>query len=311
MSEIAERAVGDPKASRVRSMTGYADLVGETASWTWMMELRGVNGRGLDIRIRAPEWIDGFDAKARKSLQSAFSRGSVTLNLRVSKASGTDGPKIDPSALTAALSSLAEVERAADRAGVALRKTSAAEILAMRGIADARDDSEDTAPLAAALEMALADLIAAFDRSRAEEGAALAAVLAEKLDEVSRLVDAAAQAAADRTDDQKTSLKASLARLLDATQVPDEDRLIQEMAVIAVKTDVTEEIDRLRAHVGAARTLLGTSGPIGRKFDFLMQEFNREANTLCSKSQSPALTTIGLDLKTVIDQMREQVQNIE
>jgi uncharacterized protein (TIGR00255 family) len=292
-------------------MTGYADLVGETASWTWMMELRGVNGRGLDIRVRAPEWLDGFDAKARKSLQSAFSRGSITLNLRITKASGADGLKVDPNALTAALSSLAEVERAADRAGVALRKTSAAEILAMRGIADARDDSEDTAPISAALEKDLAELVAAFDKSRAEEGAALDEILSEKLGEVSRLVDAAAGAAAERTDDQKSGLKASLSRLLDATQVPDEDRLLQEMAVIAVKTDVTEEIDRLRAHVGAARTLLRTSGPIGRKFDFLMQEFNREANTLCSKSQSPALTTIGLDLKTVIDQMREQVQNIE
>ena len=294
-----------------RSMTGHADVAGETGPWVWSMEMRGVNGRGLDIRIRAPEWIDGFEARARKRLQAALSRGSVSLGLRVSRGAGAETAAFDASALATALGDLARVEAAATEAGLTLRPTSAADILAMRGIADTRDDRADIKPLAEALDAALDTLLDRFDTARRDEGAALQAVLSDKLAEVARLTEAAARAAAERVGDQRAALEAALARLLDVTDLPDEARLMQEMAVIAVKTDVTEEIDRLRTHVDAGHALLRTAGPIGRKFDFLMQEFNREANTLCSKAQSPALTSIGLDLKTVIDQMREQVQNIE
>jgi uncharacterized protein (TIGR00255 family) len=294
-----------------RSMTGFADVAGETDLWTWNMELRGVNGRGLDLRIRAPEWIEGFDGRARKRLQGTLSRGSVTLNLRVTRRTDSGALPLNPVALAAALETLGAVHSAAKKAGVKIGKTSAADILNMKGVSETPDDTDEIARLAVSLDEAIGSLIRNFDAARASEGAALAQVLTDKLDEIERLTDAAAEAAAARTNDQKTALEAALARLLEAAKVPDEDRLLQEMAVIAVKSDVTEEIDRLRAHVGAARTLLKTPGPVGRKFDFLMQEFNREANTLCSKSGSPALTSIGLDLKTLIDQMREQVQNIE
>ena len=136
-------------------------------------------------------------------------------------------------------------------------------------------------------------------------------ILTGQIAEISRLRDAALAALGDRTEAQKAALERNLAKLLDAGDMPDETRLAQELALIAVKTDVSEEVDRLAAHVEGARALLAETGPVGRKLDFLMQEFNREANTLCSKAQSGDLTRIGLDLKTVIDQMREQVQNVE
>ncbi|MFN4170732.1 MAG: endoribonuclease YicC domain-containing protein, partial [Pseudorhodobacter sp.] len=163
----------------------------------------------------------------------------------------------------------------------------------------------------AALLADLPALLAEFNASRAAEGAALHAVIAAQLDRVEALTDAAAVAAEARRDSAAQTLRDALARVMEAADGMDPARLAQELALIAVKSDVTEELDRLRAHIAAARALLADADPVGRRFDFLMQEFMREANTLCSKAQSQGLTAIGLDLKTVIDQMREQVQNVE
>jgi len=295
----------------MRSMTGYADAAGAIEGWTWTMDLRAVNGRGLDLRLRAPDWVEGFEAAARKKLQAALSRGNVTLNVRITREDGNAATQLDTAALGRVLETIAQIETAAAGQGSELRRTSAADIMAMRGVLDARDDQGDTKALTRDMTSALDDLIARFDANRAAEGQALHGVLTERLAEVERLTKAARDLTGERGAQQRAALDAALARLLDATEVPDEARLIQEMAVIAVKTDISEEIDRLAAHVDAARALLDAKGPVGRKFDFLMQEFNREANTLCSKSQSTELTQVGLDLKTVIDQMREQVQNIE
>ena len=172
-------------------------------------------------------------------------------------------------------------------------------------------EETDSKALLAAITAQLPELIASFKDMRAKEGQALEAVLADQLEQVSDLTQQAAEAAEARREEAADTLKANLARVLENADGLDESRLAQELAVLAVKSDVMEELDRLRAHVQAAKELLAQGSPVGRKLDFLMQEFNREANTLCSKAQSVDLTRIGLDLKAVIDQMREQVQNVE
>jgi uncharacterized protein (TIGR00255 family) len=172
-------------------------------------------------------------------------------------------------------------------------------------------DEDDTEPLRSALMTDLLPLLDAFAAARSAEGAALAGILSAQIDLIAALTADAAAEAALRREAMGQSLRDAVTRVLANAAAVDETRLAQELALIAVKADVTEEIDRLTAHVEAARALLADAGPVGRRFDFLTQEFNREANTLCSKAQSIALTRIGLDLKTVIDQMREQVQNVE
>ena len=298
----------------LQSMTGFARVEGTSGRTRWAWELRSVNGKGLDLRLRVPDWIDGLELALRGELAKGLSRGNVSLSLRVARdgmAEGTEGMRVNAPALTGVLAALAEVEAAAMAAGVTLAQATAADVLAVRGVLDTSAAEIDTAPLRAAILADLPALVAEFQAMRATEGAALNAVIAGQLDQIAGLTAAAATEAAARREAAATSLREALAKVLANAEGVDESRLAQELALIAVKNDVTEELDRLAAHVSAARSLLAETGSIGRKFDFLMQEFMREANTLCSKAQSLALTRIGLDLKTVIDQMREQVQNVE
>ena len=181
----------------------------------------------------------------------------------------------------------------------------------MRGVLEVNTSEEDYKPLISRLKGDFSEIVAAFVQMRADEGAALEGVLRGQLETVDALVSQAQDNVESRREAVADSLKNNLAKVMDNTDGADPDRVAQELALIAVKSDITEELDRLTAHVAAARTLLDKGGPIGRKFDFLMQEFNREANTLCSKSQNSGLTAVGLELKAVIDQMREQVQNVE
>ena len=294
-----------------RSMTAFAAAMGGTAQHSWAWELRSVNAKGLDIRMRLPDWIEGLEAALRARLGQAVTRGSVTLNLRVSREEGEARQAVNDTALAAVLTALSRVEARAADAGLALAPTRAADILALRGVLETTAPEDEAAGLKAALMQDFEPVLAAFLEMRAGEGAALATILGAQLDEIARLTEAATEAAEARRDDMAGALKTSLARVMDNAEDADPQRVAQELALIAVKSDITEELDRLRAHVDAARELLGTEGPVGRKLDFLMQEFNREATTLCSKSQNTGLTRIGLDLKTVIDQMREQVQNVE
>lgn len=296
------------------SMTGFAARKGQGAGHSWAWDLRSVNGKGLDLRLRVPDWIDGLEAALRADLGRALQRGSVSLSLKVARdglGEGVEGLRVNMAALTATLAALAQVEDAAMGQGVTLRQASAADVLAVRGVLDVSASEIDTASLRAAILADLPALLAEFQAMRAAEGAALNGVIAAQLDQIAALVRDAATEAAARRDAQAASLREALARVLANADGVDETRLAQELAMIAVKNDVTEELDRLTAHVEAARGLLADAGQVGRKFDFLMQEFMREANTLCSKAQSLALTRIGLDLKTLIDQMREQVQNVE
>jgi uncharacterized protein (TIGR00255 family) len=295
------------------SMTGFAARRGAGAGYAWVWDLRSVNGKGLDLRLRVPDWIDGLEAAIRADLQKALTRGNVSLTLKVAQDEGRDEGafRLNDATLAAALGALAKVEATAMGAGLTLAQPTAADVLTLRGVIDATAQDTDTAPLRQALLADLAPLLADFGTMRGAEGQALAQVLTGQLDRIARLTADAQRETATRATSQADNLRDGVARILGATDAVDEARLAQELALLAVKTDVTEELDRLTAHVEAARAHVADSAPVGRKLDFLMQEFMREANTLCSKAQSLALTRIGLDLKTVIDQMREQVQNVE
>ncbi|MBK5923500.1 YicC family protein [Rhodovulum sulfidophilum] len=296
----------------LQSMTAFAARSGQTETHAWTWELRGVNSKGLDLRLRLPDWVPGLEPVVRAAVQSRVARGSVTLGLRISaRDSGHGGLQIDPVTLRSVLAMLGRVEAEAAAQGLSLAPSSAVEILALRGLADSAAPEPETAPLLAALSADLTPLLDEFMAMRASEGAALATVLCDHLATISTLTSRAAEVAEARRDQIGETLRASLARVMETAAGADPDRVAQELALIAVKADVTEELDRLRAHVAAAETLLASGEPVGRRLDFLMQEFNREANTLCSKAQSVGLTRVGLDLKAAIDQMREQVQNVE
>jgi len=295
----------------IRSMTAFATTSGRDADHIWTWELRGVNGKGLDLRLRLPDWIPGLEQAVRTAVQGRVARGSLTVSLKIAREGGAAAMALDTSALEAALRLIKHVESAANEHNLHLSAPNAADVLAIRGVVDASAADIDCEQLLAALRSDLDLLLEDFQSMRSFEGDALAAILSDQLDSVAALTEAALAEAEARQEHIAQTLRANLARILENAEGADPDRVAQELALIAVKTDVREELDRLSAHVGAARALLNAEGPVGRKLDFLMQEFNREANTLCSKAQSTALTRIGLDLKSVIDQMREQVQNVE
>jgi uncharacterized protein (TIGR00255 family) len=295
----------------IGSMTGFASAKGTFGPWAWTWELRSVNGKGLDLRLRVPDWLDGLEAALRADLAKAVSRGNVTLSLRLARSEDSGALTLNAGVLTTVLEALERVEAEAIARGLHLAPSRASDLLGLRGVLESGTGDEDNAPLVAQIKAGFPDLVGAFVQMRRDEGRALYRILSDQLTIVAALTGQAADLALARKEAGAETLRANLARVLDAAEGVDPDRLAQELALIAVKADVTEEIDRLRAHVDAARALLEGGGTVGRKLDFLMQEFNREANTLCSKAQSSDLTAIGLDLKAVIDQMREQVQNIE
>ncbi len=295
----------------IHSMTGYASRQGEAAGYRWSWELRSVNGKGLDLRMRVPDWIEGLEAGLRPLISKSAMRGNVSLSLRVSREETQGQLQLNEPVMNAILNAMAETEARAMDQGVSLAPSTAAEIVAMRGVLEQASDTDDTSALKTALLNDVKPLIAAFIDMRAQEGAALEAVLRRQLDEISDLTDASSGLLVTRQSDMAETLRRNLAKVMDGVADVDDARVAQELALLTVKSDVTEEIDRLKAHSDAAVALLGDGGPVGRKLDFLCQEFNREANTLCSKAQMPALTEKGLALKVVIDQMREQIQNVE
>ena len=296
---------------RLTSMTGFAARAGQAEGFTWSWELRSVNGKGFDLRFRMPDWLGALEADLRKQVSAIVSRGSVSLNLRISRDAGDNALEINPEALTRVLDAIAQIEDQAGSVGVNLTPASASDVMNFRGVMDAPQNRDASEGLLAALRADIAPLLDSFDAMRAAEGASLHGVLSRQLDEVETLTKTAQALLAARADDMRSSFEAAIARVMDSRADMDEARIAQEIAVLAMKSDVTEEIDRLHAHVTAARDLLASGIPVGRKLDFLCQEFNREANTLCSKAQNAQLTEIGLALKVLIDQMREQVQNVE
>jgi len=292
------------------SMTGFARRDGAVGATRWTWEVRTVNGRGLDVRLRLPPGWDALDPPSRAAIAKALTRGSVTANLLLeTEAGGGAGVRLNETALGAALAAAAEIHR---RTGGAPASVDA--ILAVRGVLEVTDERMDeaarealAAAILAGLDAALADLVAA----RRGEGAAVGAVVAAQVAAIAALAARAEASEGRRPEAIRARLAEQVRRLLETGAAFDAERLHQEAVLVATRVDVQEEIDRLKAHVDQARALLAGGGPAGRRLDFLAQEFGREANTLCSKSNDTELSRIGLDLKAVVDQLREQVQNLE
>ncbi len=294
-------------------MTGFAAREGGLDDWVWTWDLKSVNGRGLDLKIRVPDWVPGLDQILRKTIATEVTRGSVTVALRLSRRQEAHQP-INEAALAAVLSTIGAVTRRAAEENVSLPAPNALEILNFRGVSEAAQPDGDE--MAALREALIADFDLAFPEfiaARQREGASTAAALRATLDALDAMTHEARALLPARADRQAAQLQKSLQSVLDLAgqDAPDPQRIAQELAVLAVKADVSEELERLDSHISAARDILNGTGPMGRKLDFLMQEFNREANTLCAKANDTDLTRIGLDMKVRIDQMREQVQNIE
>ena len=292
----------------LKSMTGFARADGHhgPASFSW--EARSVNGRNLDLRFRLPSGLDGLEVKARALCQGRLSRGNCTINLSVKREAGEMEIRLNEAALQQAVA-LGERARSLTNMGPPQLDT----LLAMRGVVEVAENEESDEARAQFSEVLMAGLATALEglvKARRQEGARLADVIGKQLSEIAALVEKAANAARRQPDLLKTRLADQLGRLMEGSAL-DPDRLHQEAVLLAAKADIQEELDRLRAHLAAAQELLAAREPVGRKFDFLSQEFNREANTICSKAADIEISRLGVELKTVIDQLREQIQNIE
>jgi len=290
-------------------MTGFARRDGgdATVSWTW--EVKSVNGRSLDVRARLPQGYESLDPIVRSAVTAACSRGNLQVNLSMKRGSAPLQLQVNEELLQQVLDLMARLEARTQAAPPRLDG-----ILGLRGVLEAVEEEEspeDQEVRLAALREDLDAALQALLAMRAAEGARLLGMARGHLDEIERLSKAARSCAATQPETLRQRLKEQLAVLVEESTGVAEERLAQELAILAGKADVREELDRLAAHVEAARELLDQGGAVGRELDFLCQEFNREANTLCSKSADVELTRIGLDLKSSIEQLREQIQNIE
>ncbi len=292
------------------SMTGFARAQGDHGAFHWVWEIRSVNGRGLDQRIRMPNGLEGLEAEVRKRLAARFKRGSIQINLQLSKASANASLTLNEAALDQVLRA---VDRLKDR--VEAQPPTLDGLLSLRGVLELTEPEESDEDREARERALLASFDEALDglaQARWEEGASLKDVLDGQVTAIGDMVARAEALAALQPEKLRVRLKEQVSLVMDsAASGLSQERLSQDVAQLLVKADMREEIDRLKAHIAAARDLLSSGEPVGRRLDFLIQEFNRESNTLCSKASDIALTQIGLDLKVTIDQMREQVQNVE
>ena len=292
-------------ATVIASMTGFARVQGEHGADIWVWEIKSVNARGLDVRVRLPSGHEDVETAIREAIAKRFRRGSFFASLNLQRAEGDERLQVDRDLLEQLLSVTGELSDA---------KPNIELLLGVRGVVSPAEQIVDEKTESARRNSCAENfrsVLDALEQARQEEGARLAEMLAARLIEIESFVSDAESEAAARPEALRKRLQSQLAELLENTQAVSEDRLAQELALIAVKSDVREEIDRLGAHVAQARDLLAEQEPVGRRLDFLCQEFNREANTLCAKSNNVELTRIGLSLKASIDQLREQVQNVE
>ncbi len=293
----------------VNSMTGFARAAGSSGAWRWAFEVKSVNAKGLDLRLRMPPPFDRVEAEARGRLAKALARGTCFATLTALREGAATAAHID----RAALESIAAGARAAAEAA-GLAPPTMDGLLSLRGVVAIAEAEDDEAAIAAACAGALRSLdeaLAALGEARRAEGEALAAVLRERLDAIEALTEAADANPARRPEAVRARLAESVAALMDSSRGFDENRLHQEAILLAAKADIREELDRLKTHVAAARALIDQGGAIGRRLDFLAQEFGREANTLCAKANDVTLTAQGLELRVQIEQFREQAQNVE
>lgn len=294
-------------------MTGYARAQGSDERRRWVWEARSVNGRNLEIRCRVPQGFDRLENPARAAVGGRLRRGNVSLTLTIASEQQGKPLRINR-ALLAELAGLVEEVRK----GTGAAAPTADGLLRVRGVIEEEDAAEESEEALAVLDRALSrtldEVLKALAAARATEGKALSGVIDRHIAEIEGLCERAAERAAAQVGTLRARFEAQLAELLERAPPLSEERFAQEVALLVGKADVREELDRLAAHVAQARSLLGEArpdNPVGRKFDFLCQEFNREANTLCSKSADIELTRIGIDLKGAIERMREQVQNVE
>lgn len=292
----------------LKSMTGFARREGSAAGVAWHWEIRSVNGRGLDVRLRTPPGYEALEMPAREAVAKKLARGNVSATLSVRREAVQGQLRLNEATLAQVVSA-AERVRALTGAG----PVSVEGLLAVKGVLETADEEDETASAVvhAAMLQSLVEAIDGLAAARGAEGARLADVIIAQLGEIERLVTFVEMSPARAPEAITQRLKEAVARLIDGDNGLEPARLHQEAVLLATRADVEEELRRLRVHTAAARDLLADNGAVGRKFDFLAQEFNREANTLCSKANDTEITRAGLALKVVIDQMREQVQNIE
>jgi uncharacterized protein (TIGR00255 family) len=294
----------------VQSMTGFARREDTTGRYRWAWELRSVNGKGLDVRLRLPPGLDLLESEVRRRITSRLGRGNIQASLSLSHSEPRITAVLNRDALAALQALRDELGDLVDPAPLRLDS-----LLSIRGLVEFKETEDDAEAMSArdaaileGLEQSLEDLLA----MRRSEGEALAAILSGQVRTIEALTVTVENDPSRSSEEIARRLSAQLSALLDGGGAGlDRDRLYGEVALLATKADLREEIDRLKAHVAAADELLAKGGPIGRRLDFLAQEFNRESNTVCSKSNSAAVTAAGIELKVVIDQFREQVQNLE
>ncbi|RAK50850.1 YicC/YloC family endoribonuclease [Phenylobacterium deserti] len=291
----------------ISGMTGFGRAEGAHGSWTWAVEARSVNGRNLEVRFRGPPGFDGLERTAREGAQARFQRGQLTVGVQAKRAEGAGAVRVNVQQLEAYLKAGGPYV-----ATGMVRAPSLDGLLSLRGVIEADEtalEAEALAELEAAIGASILSALDGLAAARREEGSSLTGVLTGLLDRIAALTAQAEAEAGGQPAIIKERFERRLTELAGEAATP--ERIVQEAAALAVKADVREELDRLAGHIEAARALVGSDAAVGRRLDFLTQEFMREANTLCSKSALSALTAVGLELKATIEQFREQVQNVE
>jgi uncharacterized protein (TIGR00255 family) len=291
------------------SMTGFARADGVAAAYAWAWELKSVNAKGIDVRLRLPPGWDVVEVPVRARASEALARGTVYATLSIERTGIEPVVRVNDSVLAAVLATLKDLSGRVEAAPARLDG-----ILAIKGVievVDAPEREEDRRVAEAAVVAGFERALAELTQMRRHEGEALARVLLARLAEIATLAAKADAVPGRQPEAIKRRIAEQIATLWDNASRFDADRLHQEAILIAAKADVREELDRLNAHVAQARKLIENGGPIGRRLDFLSQELHRESNTLCAKANDVELTNIGLELKTVVEQFREQVQNLE
>jgi uncharacterized protein (TIGR00255 family) len=293
----------------IRSMTGFARLKGQHEGFDWTWEVKSVNAKGFDCRVRVPAMLDGLDIAARKRAAKSLARGTIMANLEV-KVNGRDNViRVNRAILEQLLDLTIEFEKQPT-----LGPSSLADLLSLRGVVELCEgeiSADQLEQLSSALLEGFDRTLAILNKARSEEGMQMAAVVALGIQELKGDLKEAKACDGARIEAIKQRFSEKVSELLEGDRKLDPDKLEQEVAYMAVKADIREELDRLDAHLETAMALLDSDDPVGREFDFLAQELNREANTLCSKSGDKELTKTGLAMKLGIDQLREQIQNIE
>lgn len=291
------------------SMTGFARSHGTSGPYTFEWELKSVNAKGFDFRMRLPPGWDEIETAARKRATELLSRGTVYANLSIKRSGAQTTIRVNDDVLASVLKVANDI---ATKTGAT--PPSVDGLLAIKGVIDVVEPDSDEAELS----VAKSAIAASFDEAlqslidmRKREGVALGQILNQRMDDIERLAKRAEDAPGRKPAAIKARLAEQIAALLETSERFDEDRLSQEAIMIAAKADIREELDRIASHIAQTRDMLATGGAVGRRLDFLAQEFNREVNTTCSKSNDVELTNVGLEMKTVVEQFREQVQNLE